>query len=623
MATRVRIDKELEKSSNNFSVIITDSNKEAGYVPIVGNSQYVGSDGTGAIGVHTLPSGGGSVVAENGLSVESGKVILGQAVDAVGDPAKLLSHREIPLDGKEFTFLEEAAGNVLLLRLKGKTGDGTTKALLEFTNGETYGTAPNGIFQITFGTDKLLRFWAKDGTNGWINVATFKPTGDVSVYKSLFIEQHAQTGNSLYEVRQDPGDGQTDVLRIQRSGTSTTGGADAAYTLLEIDAPLRSADTDPQESTISLCRKFSTRNEFLDVFNNGYPSGTYPSMDMGLRVQRRGSGAVLRDFVIQYASGIDSVVDILRMTPITVNGSGQVTDLDAKFSVGKWVMKGGTKQRFNDADNSNYVDVQAATAIGTNFTLTLPAAAGKNTQSLRTDASGNLSFDWGVTTYKTAAYTATIADEVIFCNFSSNAAITLFAATGNAGKRIVVKRIAGAGNVTITPNGSETIDGSANKVIYVVNDLYELISDGTNWFCINRAFYSGSSTGDLGTLTWTGTTAPSGTIVKKYRWSRVGDLTTFEYWFSATSQGNSITKVVFDLPSNVPYPIDWAATNVIQYAGTGFLATSVSGLSNNNKVNLVRTGTNTWQINHESGSNNLTYFCGCITFRSQSGTGSV
>lgn len=620
--SRVRIGKDLEKSSSNFSVIITDSNKEAGYVPIVGNSQYVGSDASGGVGVYTLPSVSGSVVAENGLSVDAGKVILGQAVDAAGDPAKLLSHREIPFDGKELTLLEEGTGNVLTFRLKGKTGDGTNKIIFEFTNGETYGTAPNGIHQIVLGTDKLLRFWAKDGTGGWVNVATFKPTGDVSIYKSLYIEQHAQTGNSLYEIRQDPGDGQTDVLRVQRSGTSTTGGADVAYTLVEIDAPLRSADADPQESTLSLCRKFGTRNEFLDVFNNGYPTGTYPSMDMGLRVQRRGSGATLRDFVIQYASGLSSVVDIIRMTPITINGSGQVTDIDVKFSVGKWIMKGGTKQRFNDADNSNYVDLQAPTTIGTNFTLTLPTGAGKNTQPLKTDGSGNLNFDWGVTTYKTAAYTATIADEVIFCNFSSNAAITLFTAVGNTGKRVTVKRIAGAGNVTITPNGSETIDGSANKVIYVVNDLYELISDGTNWFVLNRANYTESGTGDLGTLTWTGT-APSGTIVKKYRWSRVGDLTTFEYWFSATSQGNSITKLVFDLPSNVPHPIEWAASNTIQYAGTGFLATSVSGVSNNNKVYLIRTGTNTWQINQETYSNNSTFACGCITFRSQSGTGSV
>lgn len=48
--------------------------------------------------------------------------------------------------------------------------------------------------------------------------------------------------------------------------------------------------------------------------------------------------------------------------------------------------------RLYDNDDSNYVDVKAPATIGSNFTLTLPAADGSTGQFLKTDGSGNLSF---------------------------------------------------------------------------------------------------------------------------------------------------------------------------------------------------------------------------------------
>jgi hypothetical protein len=48
--------------------------------------------------------------------------------------------------------------------------------------------------------------------------------------------------------------------------------------------------------------------------------------------------------------------------------------------------------RLSDSDSSNYVALQAPTTLAANYTLTLPTADGTNTQALKTDGSGTLSF---------------------------------------------------------------------------------------------------------------------------------------------------------------------------------------------------------------------------------------
>jgi len=65
------------------------------------NSKYYGTDKTGLKGFHGASE---LVTANNWLDVDAGKVVLGQDVGEAGDPAKLLSNREIPMDGKKLFF---------------------------------------------------------------------------------------------------------------------------------------------------------------------------------------------------------------------------------------------------------------------------------------------------------------------------------------------------------------------------------------------------------------------------------------------------------------------------------------------------------------------------------------
>lgn len=56
------------------------------------------------------------------------------------------------------------------------------------------------------------------------------------------------------------------------------------------------------------------------------------------------------------------------------------------------------------------------------------------------------------------------------------------------------------------------------------------------------------------TITWTGTTAPSGTATNTYRWSQTGKLVTLSVHLAYSIAGTSITEAKFDLPSDLPLP---------------------------------------------------------------------
>ena len=87
------------------------------------------------------------------------------------------------------------------------------------------------------------------------------------------------------------------------------------------------------------------------------------------------------------------------------------------------------------------------------------------------------------TVAKTGAYTATVNDEVIFCDVNGGAfTITLPASSGNAGLNFHIKKTDSSGNaVTIDGNASETIDGDLTVDITDQYESLHLVCDGNNW----------------------------------------------------------------------------------------------------------------------------------------------
>ena len=90
-----------------------------------------------------------------------------------------------------------------------------------------------------------------------------------------------------------------------------------------------------------------------------------------------------------------------------------------------------------------------------------------------------------VTTVSSANYTVTDTDgfdTILVSTGGSDRTITLPAVAANSGRTLLIKKTdAGAGKVTVTPNGG-TIDGISTFTLTAQYSKLSIVSDGTNWF---------------------------------------------------------------------------------------------------------------------------------------------
>lgn len=83
-------------------------------------------------------------------------------------------------------------------------------------------------------------------------------------------------------------------------------------------------------------------------------------------------------------------------------------------------------------------------------------------------------------------YTATDLDYTIIANGGAGGmSVHLPAVDTVEGKIFIVKKINAIGTVTITTNGSETIDGSATSSLTTQYQSVMLQSDGSNWHILS------------------------------------------------------------------------------------------------------------------------------------------
>jgi hypothetical protein len=92
-----------------------------------------------------------------------------------------------------------------------------------------------------------------------------------------------------------------------------------------------------------------------------------------------------------------------------------------------------------------------------------------------------------------------------------------------------------------------------------------------------------------GTITWTGTTAPSGATQHSYSWQQVGNVVTFTLCLIYATQGGALTQVLMTLPSDMPSPVKpdgISATNDVICMLVGQLNTANTISANQHRASL-------------------------------------
>ena len=192
-------------------------------------------------------------------------------------------------------------------------------------------------------------------------------------------------------------------------------------------------------------------------------------------------------------------------------------------------------------------DIYAATAASTPARL----AVGTDGQYLKANSSTATGLEWAsvgnnlTVVSKTTTYTATTTDDVILCDTSGGAwTLSLFAASGNSGKRLIIKKTTNDfTQLTIDPNSTETIDGQTTTTLDTQFETLTIVCDGTNWRVVER-FIPRVYT------SYTPTTQGFGTIANgEFYWFRDGQYLEIDCkWTNGTT---SASEARIGLPSGL------------------------------------------------------------------------
>lgn len=88
------------------------------------------------------------------------------------------------------------------------------------------------------------------------------------------------------------------------------------------------------------------------------------------------------------------------------------------------------------------------------------------------------------------------------------------------------------------------------------------------------------------TITWTGTTAPSGTPTTRYQWYRVGKFVSFQFRFEWSVAGSTLTAAAWPFPSGFPTPatLTGQGSSEVMQICTGSASTSSSSGTNHSPI---------------------------------------
>jgi hypothetical protein len=143
-------------------------------------------------------------------------------------------------------------------------------------------------------------------------------------------------------------------------------------------------------------------------------------------------------------------------------------------------------------------------------------------------------------------------------------------------KSVTTADIADSTNKRYQTDNQQTFNDATSSIQTQINSK-------PNFTAPNQQVYTG-------TITWTGTTAPSGATNHTYNWIRIGNLVTLKITLVYATTGAALTAVNVTLPTDCPTPLKptglTAASNNL-YTGSGLFSNSLTGTpSASNRVLL-------------------------------------
>lgn len=219
------------------------------------------------------------------------------------------------------------------------------------------------------------------------------------------------------------------------------------------------------------------------------------SVFLGYNAGPTAAGAINNSLYIHNASSNTPLIkgDFAAST-LTFNGATTTT---GNLIIGGTSTASELRILEDSDDGSNYTAFKAQ-AQAANVTYTLPADKGTAGQVLTAeDASGTLK--WADASSVANPYNAFTADVTLnsshyMVNVDASSAMTggvyvnLPSAAGIAGRVYIIRKLDNSANsVRISPNGTETVNGSPGPVAVAIGTQYQsrtLMSDGANWMII-------------------------------------------------------------------------------------------------------------------------------------------
>lgn len=219
-----------------------------------------------------------------------------------------------------------------------------------------------------------------------------------------------------------------------------------------------------------------------------------------------------------------------------------------------------------------------------NNASTAAAAAQSTANSASTTASAAQTAAGNAQTTATAANSTATA--------ASSAATAASTAANNAA--------VAAGTAQTTANSAQTAANAAQTTANSANTAAAAAQTTANsaLAAANAALVQTTDAeGDLGTLTWNGT-APGGTITKRYKWFKQGNLCTITFAVKCSTPGLLVSSFAAALPSGAPTPYNLSnqASDSWVCMGSGGVLTGLTVSLSGNNAGLYKTSGGTYEL---------------------------